>query len=174
MIIAAYLASIICANLTIALVARLAPAWIGAATITIAFLLIGLDLTLRDRLHDLWQGRRLFPRMLILIGSGSALSYLLNRGAGPVALASFLAFLSAGLADTAAYHWLRGRPRLHRINGSNLVGAAIDSFVFLTVAFGWPPIWALVLAQFAAKVLGGLLWSLLIPRRQPMPQGIEP
>ncbi len=39
-----------------------------------AFLFIGLDLTARDRLHDVWRSNYLVPKMIALIAAGSILS----------------------------------------------------------------------------------------------------
>jgi uncharacterized PurR-regulated membrane protein YhhQ (DUF165 family) len=129
----------------------------------IAFLLIGLDLTLRDRLHDLWRGRQLWPRMFGLIVAAGVVSYLLNPVSGPIAVASVVAFSLASLADAAVYHLLAGRSWSIRTNGSNLIGATVDSLVFPVMAFGsaFPSI---VLGQLVAKVVGGMFWALLIVR----------
>jgi hypothetical protein len=133
--VALYLAAIVAANLSVA-------AFGPGVTIINAFWLIGLDLTLRDRLHGL-------------------ISYVLNVDAGPIALASTVAFaVSAGL-DATAYALLEPYRRLIRINGSNVVGAAADSILFPTLAFG-AFLWPIVLGQFAAKVAGGFLWSLIL------------
>jgi hypothetical protein len=129
-----------------------------------AFLFVGLDLSSRDRLHERWHGRGLPLRMLALICAGGLLSFVLG-GSGQVALASGLAFLAASLTDTAAYHALRHHGRLTRMNGSNLVGAAVDSLCFPLLAFGWPLSWPIALGQLAAKVAGGALWALLLERR---------
>jgi uncharacterized PurR-regulated membrane protein YhhQ (DUF165 family) len=135
-------------------------------TIINAFVFIGLDLTARDRLHEQWQGQ-LKRNMGLLILAGSAISYLLNASAGQIAVASCVAFGAAALADTAIYQALGNRERMVRVNGSNVVSAAVDSFVFPVLAFGWPPLWGIVLGQFAAKVCGGFIWSLILeyPRR---------
>jgi queuosine precursor transporter len=153
-----YLAAVVAANL---LVARLGP----QATIITAFLLIGLDITARDRLHDAWQGRRLWLKMAGLIAAGSLLSWLLNRSAGPVALASFVAFATSSTADTLAYHLLRRKAWAVKVNGSNVVSAAIDSLVFPTLAFGML-LPFVVLGQFAAKVAGGALWAAVLRARR--------
>jgi queuosine precursor transporter len=166
-----YLAAIVIANLVVAL---FGPKYI----LLTSFLLIGLDLVARDRLHDMWAGKALWPRMLALIGAGSLLSAAisivaeaLTRGAGVaqatirVAVASFVAFALAGLADAAIYHAARRHPWLVRANTSNLAGAAVDSLVFPTLAFG--SLMPLIIAgQFAAKVAGGALWSLVLGRRR--------
>jgi len=158
MIVAMYLAAIVAANL---LVAQFGP----AITIVNAFVFIGLDLTARDRLHEAWDKKGLMWKMAILIASGSLLSYALNRNAGTIALASFLAFALAGTADAIMYHFLKGS-RMLKVNGSNVVSAGVDSFVFPAIAFGFPLLWGIMLGQFLAKVLGGYLWSeILIARR---------
>ena len=153
-----YLGAIVIANL---IVARFGP---GAA-IPVAFALIGLDLTSRDRLHDAWRNRNLWPKMFALIASGSVLSWLFNRNAGPVALASFVAFALAGVADAITYHLMGDRARMLRVNGSNVVAALVDSLVFPTLAFGGLLPWV-VLGQFIAKVGGGFVWSLVLYGRK--------
>jgi uncharacterized PurR-regulated membrane protein YhhQ (DUF165 family) len=158
--VALYLAAVVAANLS---VATFGP----AASILNAFLFIGLDLTLRDRLHDAWGGRQLVARMALLIAAGGAISYLLNRDAGQIAVASTVAFVVAGTLDGVTYQLLGDRARLVRINGSNVVGAAADSLIFPTIAFGgFLPL--IVLGQFAAKVAGGFVWSLIlaVPQRR--------
>ena len=154
---ALYLLAIILANLTVA-------AFGPAVTILNAFLFIGLDLTARDKLHDAWRGRHLLRNMAALIAAGSILSYALNRDAGPIALASFVAFAVAATVDALAYHALRDRARLLRINGSNVPSAAVDSVIFPALAFGFPLLWPIMLGQFIAKVAGGFVWSLVLAR----------
>ena len=148
-----YLAAIVAANMSVA-------AFGPGVTIINAFWLIGLDLTLRDRLHDEWRGN-VVGRMVLLIAAGGAISYVLNVNAGPIALASTVAFTVSAALDGLAYHFLAGYRRLVRVNGSNVVGAAADSILFPTLAFG-SLLPLIVLGQFAAKVAGGFLWSLVI------------
>lgn len=150
-----YLAAIIVANL---LVAQFGP----TVAVVNAFLFIGLDLTTRDFLHEAWQGKRLLAKMLVLIATGSILSYALNRNAGPIALASFVAFAGAGLADTLVYWQLGDKGRLLKINGSNIVSAGVDSIIFPALAFGFPLLWGIMLGQFVAKAAGGFIWSIII------------
>ena len=153
----AHLAAIVAANLS---VAHFGP----SAIIINSFLFIGLDLTTRDKLHDAWHGRRLWPRMTALIAAGSILSWIVNRDAGQIALASFVAFAAAGIADTGAYVLLSRRPWWQRVNGSNVVAAVADSVIFPTLAFG-SLIWLIIAGQFAAKVAGGAMWSVVLRRR---------
>jgi hypothetical protein len=148
-----YLVAIVLANLSVA-------AFGPAVVIINAFLFIGLDLTARDHLHDAWRGNHLLLKMTALIASGSILSWALNRDAGQIALASFIAFAAAAVVDTAVYQLLGKYPRWLRINGSNIPSALVDSLVFPTLAFG-AFLWPIVLGQFAAKTLGGFIWSLV-------------
>ena len=149
--IAAYAAAMILANLS---VAAFGP-WVSPIN---AFVLIGLDLALRDWLHvrlRAWQ-------MGTLIAGTGALTYLLNPAAGMIAIASSAAFTATAVVDWATFARLRGS-WMFRANGSNVAGAAVDSLVFPTLAFGalMPQI---VLAQFAAKVAGGAVWAWIIGR----------
>lgn len=147
-----YLVAIVLANLTVA-------AFGPNMVIINAFLFIGLDLTARDHLHDTWRGNNLLPKMAALIAAGSILSWILNRNAGPIALASFVAFAAAAIVDAIIYQLMGKYPRWLRINGSNIPSAFVDSIIFPTLAFG-SFLWPIVLGQFVAKTLGGFVWSL--------------
>jgi len=151
-----YIAALVVANL---LVAWLGP-WFSPIN---AFVLIGLDLSLRDKLHEHWQNNRLLLKMGGLIVVASGVSYLLNPAAGSIALASLVAFAFAMTADTITYHFLRKKSWMIRSNGSNVAGAAVDSITFPTIAFGglMPEIVAL---QFIAKLFGGGIWSFLLTK----------
>ena len=151
-----YLSAIVLANLTVA--------WFGPKIIIFnAFLFIGLDLTSRDHLHEAWHGRGLVWKMTLLIATGSIITWILNRDAGQIALASFVAFSLAAVADTVSYHLLHDRIYMVKINGSNVASALVDSIVFPTLAFGVFMPW-IILGQFAAKVGGGFVWSLVLKR----------
>ena len=153
-LVALYLAAIVAANL---MVAAFGP----SLTIVNAFLFIGLDLTARDSLHQAWEEKNLWLKMAALIAAGSLLSWLLNRNAGSIALASFVAFAASGIADAFTFALLRRRAWWVKVNGSNIVSAAVDSLIFPTLAFG-ALLPFIVLGQFIAKVAGGALWSLLL------------
>lgn len=153
-----YIAAIVAANLS---VAAFGP-WVSPLN---AFLLIGLDLSLRDKLHDRWRGSALWPRMLGMIAAAGVVSYALNPASGKIAIASVTAFCVAALVDAVVYQTLKKRGWYVRSNGSNSAGALADSLIFPTLAFGeFLP--AIVLLQFAAKVSGGAVWSVLLQRFQ--------
>lgn len=157
MLIVLYLVAIVAANLS---VTYFGP----ASTIVNAFLFIGLDITSRDRLHEQWKGRGLWWKMAVLLVIGSALSWCMNRDAGPIAIASLIAFSASGVVDTVTYHLLRKTGYKTRVNGSNIASAAVDSILFPTIAFGilMPTV---VLGQFIAKVAGGYVWSLVLRKK---------
>lgn len=148
-----YIAAMSSANL---LVAAFGP-WVSPLN---SFFLIGLDLTLRDKLHDEWQGD--IKKMAVLILAASSLSYAINPASGMIALASFVAFAASAIVDWVVYGKLGGG-YMKRVNGSNAAGAAVDSLLFPTIAFGaFMP--AVIAAQFFAKVGGGYVWSLIFRR----------
>ena len=147
-----YASSMILANL---LVSTFGP----SITPINAFLLIGLDLTLRDWLHfrlKTWQ------MGCLIVGTGG-LTYLLNPAAGMIAVASAVAFLVAALVDWAVFMRTTGS-WIKRANVSNTAGAGVDSLLFPTIAFGalMPEIVAL---QFVAKVAGGAVWSYVLEKK---------
>lgn len=145
-----------------AVLANLSVAYFGpASTIFNAFVFIGLDLTARDKLHEAWHNDNLWVKMFSLIAAGSAISYLLNRNAGMIAIASLVAFGIAGAVDAITYQFLYKKSWMVKVNGSNVFSAAADSLVFPTIAFGgFLPL--IVLGQFIAKVTGGFIWSWII------------
>ena len=152
-VVAVYILAMVAANLLVW--------WVGPWFSPInAFLLIGLDLTLRDVMHD----RLTKLKMLSVVLAGGAITWAVNPAAATIAVASAAAFTVSAAADWLAYTMLRSRPWLVRSNGSNVVGAAVDSLIFPTLAFGGflPHIVAM---QFAAKVGGGAVWSFLLRRR---------
>ncbi len=144
-----YAAAMTLANLSIA---QFGP-WVSPIN---AFVLIGLDLALRDWLHVRLRAHQ----MLGLIVSTGLLTLLLNPAAGRIALASALAFTLAALADWAVFSRLRGS-WLFRANGSNVAGAAVDSLAF-PLAAGFSLAYAP--GMFVAKVLGGAAWAWLLRR----------
>lgn len=145
--------------------ANLLVTWLGAwVTPYTAFALIGATLTTKDVLQERWA-RGLVWRMGLLIAAGSVLSWLFNRQAGRIALASFTAFAVSSVIDTLIYAVAKGE-RWRKVGWSNLGGAVSDSILFPAIAFGWPPDPTIVYGQMAAKVAGGLFWSLILIRKE--------
>lgn len=158
--IAIYAAAMTVANLSIA---HFGP-WVSPIN---AFLLIGLDLALRDWLHV----RLRAGQMLALIGASGALTYALNPSAQHIVIASAAAFTLAALVDWQAFSRLPGS-WLRRSLSSNVAGAIVDTAVFSALAFvllspapkPWEVVAQIAALQLAAKVAGGSLWALALSR----------
>lgn len=118
-----------------------------------AFLFIGFDLAMRDWL----QIKLKFWHMAVLIVFTGFLSYSLNPAVSTIAIASSISFMFASTADWYVFSKIKGS-FLRRANTSNVAGAAVDSVVFPTLAFGifMPEI---IILQFIAKVSGSALWA---------------
>lgn len=152
--IALYIGAITGANL---LVAHFGPAIMPA----LAFVLIGFDLALRN-----WLQVRLRPwQMGALILVTGCLTYALNPAAKFIAIASAVAFSVAALVEWLTFTKVAGK-WLKRSVWGGVAGAAADSLIFPTLAFGALMPWV-VLAQFVAKVAGSALWSWMLSLRQP-------
>lgn len=148
---AVYVLAMTAANISIAFFGP----WVSPIN---AFIFIGLDLTLRDWLHqriNKWQ-------MVLLIVFSGLVTWVLNPGAGMIAIASAASFVIAGFVDYAVFSRSKGT-WIERSTKSNVAGAAIDSVAFPTIAFGslMPEI---VLMQFFAKVAGGFVWQKVMNR----------
>ncbi len=88
----------------------------------------GLSFILRDAVQDA-GGRRL---AVVVIIAGAVVSYLV---ADPfIATASGVAFLASEAADFAVYTPLRKSGYIRAAVASNIVGAAIDTLLFLSIA----------------------------------------
>jgi hypothetical protein len=148
-LIALYAAAMTLANLSIA---QWGP-WVSPIN---AFLFIGLDFALRDLIHE----RLKTHQMGLLIAATGLLTYVLNPAAGIIAIASAVSFTGASVVDWGVFTKASGT-WFKRSTKSNVAGAAVDSLLFPTIAFGalMPQI---VLAQFLAKVAGGVAWGFLI------------
>lgn len=110
-------------------------------------LMVGLALVLRD----LVQRRLGLAPAVLAILVGAALSALLAPPA--LVLASAVAFLVSEAADLAVYTPLQRRGLLLAVAASSLVGLAVDSVLFLWLAFG-------SLDYLAGQVVGKL-WMVL-------------
>lgn len=91
---------------------------------------IGAALILRDLVRERF-GRE-WAVGAVLAGAG--LSFWISPPF--VAVASSVAFLLSELADATVYEGLRARGWMAALVGSNVVGACLDSAVFLLLAFG--------------------------------------
>ena len=146
-----YALAIVLANLSVA-------TWGPSVTAINAFFFIGLDLALRN-----WLSMRMpKPMMLVMIVSTGALSYFINPASGIIAVASVVAFTLASITDWFIFNTCGGA-WLRRNLAGNVAGAAVDSLLFPTIAFG-SLIPSIVVVQFLAKVAGGSVWGRLLQK----------
>lgn len=123
-----------------------------------SFVLIGLDMILRDRIHEKYKNKNLFFVMFSLISAGGLLSFITSESSLNIAVASCVAFVASMSVNTVVYRVLIEKGWMVKSNASNFTGSVVDSVIFPTLAFGtlMPGI---ILMQVAAKFLGGLFWS---------------
>lgn len=152
---AAFLACIIAANYV---TSRYGMVPVGFGLIaTAGTYFAGVTFILRDALQD----RAGKAWTLAVIAAGALLSFL--AGDAFIALASAAAFVLSELSDLAIYTPLRRRGYVRAALASNIVGALVDTVVFLTIA-GFPVMAALPgqmvgkLAVTAAAVLAVLIF----------------
>jgi queuosine precursor transporter len=107
--------------------------------------LAGLTFVLRDSLQDV-AGK--VPTLMV-IAAGAVLSF--GLAAPQIALASAVAFALAELADLAVYTPLRKRGYIRAAVASNIVGALVDTVIFLWIA-GFP-----IMAALPGQMVGKLL-----------------
>jgi uncharacterized PurR-regulated membrane protein YhhQ (DUF165 family) len=117
---------------------------------TAGTLFAGATFVLRDTIQD--DGSKWFVMALIVAGAG--LSFLIS--APFIALASGVAFLASETADLAVYTPLRERGYLKAAVASNIVGALVDTVLFLWIA-GFP-----VVAALPGQMFGKLLVTLAV------------
>jgi len=135
---AAYIGSIALANYMIAHVGTVCRGPEGPCLVPVGFgllatsgtLMIGLSFTFRDLTQET-LGRWWTLGGIVI---GAVLSVLTSSP--QVALASGLTLLVSETADFAVYSPLRKRHWLGAVFASNVVGLLIDTFLFLTLAFG--------------------------------------
>jgi queuosine precursor transporter len=109
-------------------------------------LMIGTALVLRDIVHE----RLGATWALAAIAAGAVLSWFVAAPA--LVVASVAAFTLAELADFAVYAPLRRKRLVLAVMASGLVGAVVDSAVFLWLAFG-------SLAHVEGQIVGKLWMS---------------
>jgi uncharacterized PurR-regulated membrane protein YhhQ (DUF165 family) len=123
----AFAASVLAANW---MTARWGLVSVAGVSFTAGTLAAGLGFGLRDACHEAGGWRVAVAAIL----TGAALSYFVSPS---LAVASAVAFLLSELADLAVYQPLRRRRWVLAVVASNLLGALIDTVVFLHLA-GFP------------------------------------
>lgn len=140
----AYVACIVLANVMIS-VFGLWPVGFGLLAPAGVYM-AGLSFSARDWLQE--SGGRTVTVLAILLGAG--ISALLSPG---LAVASGVAFLLSESLDMLVYTPLKRRGLMRAVVASNIVGAVVDSCVFLALAFGS--------LEFLPGLLVGKAWTVL-------------
>lgn len=123
-----------------------------------SFLLIGLMLTTRDKLHLKWEDNKLKVKMGLLIATGGLLSYLTQPKTGAIATASIISFAVSETVDSVVFQYTKS------VNKSNTASAFVDSLLFPVIAFGsFMPL--IFIGQFLSKTFGGYAWQLVLKRK---------
>ena len=128
---------------------------------TAGTLAAGFALALRDGVQDT-LGKL---GTLAVILAACAVSYLIAAPA--IAIASAVAFLVAELCDFAVYTPLRRRSRLGdrrwagAVTASGVVGAVVDTVVFLGLAFGWAAVAPAIIGQLLGKLWATLMYLII-------------
>jgi uncharacterized PurR-regulated membrane protein YhhQ (DUF165 family) len=145
-----YVAAVLAANWTTAHLGFVSVGFGLAATAgTYA---AGATFLLRDLIQDALGRRAVFGAIV----AGAALSAAVAPA--QLALASGVTFLISEAADFAVYTPLRRRGWARAVLASNLVGAVIDTLVFLSAA-GFP----LTVQVVGGQLIGKIVWATVLP-----------
>jgi len=145
-----YLSSIMIANL---LVVYFGVVSIGPLVFPAGAVVVGLTFSIRDyvqKKHGKWG----CWKWMIL---ATVITYFLNKN---IALASVSAFMLSELIDWAVFTF-SGLSFRKRIVLSNLFSTPVDSFVFVSIAFGFA--WPIIIGQTIVKFLSSVF--VLLVRR---------
>lgn len=138
-----FLATIIAANWAV-VTFGIVPVGFGLMA-PAAVYFVGLSFIFRDMVQEHYGKSAAYKLILI----GTALSALINPA---IAVASGAAFFASEVLDLQVYTRLRKRGMLKASLASNVVGAVVDSLIFLAIAFGS---YQFLLGQVVGKLLLG-------------------
>lgn len=146
---ALYLLSIVAAALAVEHIGTV-PVGFGLMAPAGAYV-VGMSMVLRDLAQDQLGPRWTFGAMLIGTGLSAAVSPTL-------AVAAAAAFLISESLDLMVYTPLRKKSLVGAVLASNVVGAVVDSLVFLSIAFGsleffYGQLWAKVASTLLALLV---------------------
>ncbi len=144
-LVVSYLAMAVCAN---GLVGYFGPVVLPLT----ALAMIPFELTVRDVLHERWNGS--FGRLSALVVAGSAVSWMVAPLA--VCVASASAFFFSGLSDWMVYLSMAGQTKNRKMIASNSASAIVDSLAFQLIAFGVISL-DVLFWQCGFKIVGGMV-----------------
>jgi uncharacterized PurR-regulated membrane protein YhhQ (DUF165 family) len=136
--------------------------WFGAnGLIFTALFLIPFDFVMRCMFHEQWKGIELILKLGALVCVSGLITFLINREAQEIALASVGGFVSAQIIAGIFYQTVINKSYFVKVNGSDSLGIIFDSLIFQIIAFGviTPSI---TISQILLKIAGGLFWYWII------------
>ena len=114
----------------------------ASSTPYVAFFLVAAALIFRDQFADMVGYQRVLIQLAL------------------IAKASVIAFTASEIIEGGLYIAWHKRPWMDRAPGSAAVAAAVDSVLFISIAFGFT--FSIAFAQWVAKVAGAWLWARVI------------
>jgi uncharacterized PurR-regulated membrane protein YhhQ (DUF165 family) len=126
-----------------------------------SFLLIPFDFVCRCIFHETWKGKKLILNLSLLTLVSGLITFIINREALNIAVASFCGFIAAQIGAGIFYQKNKNKSWFYKVNISDLIAIVFDSIVFQLVAFSvlQPTI---TIGQVIIKFLGGLLWYYIL------------
>lgn len=97
---------------------------------------------------------------LLTLASG-LVTFIINREALNIAVASFCGFIAAQIGAGIFYQKNKNKSWFYKVNVSDLIAIVFDSVVFQLVAFSVLSL-QVTAGQIVIKFLGGLLWYFIL------------
>jgi queuosine precursor transporter len=126
-----------------------------------ALFLIPFDFVMRCIFHETWKGIELILKLGLIVIVASLITFVINRNAINIAIASSVGFILAQIFAGIFYQFFIKKSFFIKVNGSDAIGILIDSLAFQLIAFGIIN-YNILVGQFLLKLIGGLFWYWVI------------
>ena len=126
-----------------------------------ALFLIPFDFVMRCIFHETWKGIELILKLGLIVIAASLITFVINRNAINIAIASSVGFILAQIFAGIFYQFFIKKSFFVKVNGSDAIGILIDSVAFQLIAFGIIN-YNILVGQFLLKLIGGFFWYWVI------------
>ena len=126
-----------------------------------ALFLIPFDFVMRCIFHETWKGIELILKLGLIVIAASLITFVINRNAINIAIASSVGFILAQIFAGIFYQFFIKKSFFVKVNGSDAIGILIDSLSFQLIAFGIIN-YNILVGQFLLKLIGGFFWYWVI------------
>jgi len=126
-----------------------------------ALFLIPFDFVMRCIFHETWKGIELILKLGLIVIAASLITFVINRNAINIAIASSVGFILAQIFAGIFYQFFIKKSFFVKVNGSDAIGILIDSLAFQLIAFGIIN-YNILVGQFLLKLIGGFFWYWVI------------